>query len=172
MVVSNKEVLYLPDICRNLSYVGLTFLSNISFVTLGSLCTLYRNFGIGPKIMEGWKLVHYINYHLSYSTRSYCISSSQHNLATYYKSQSMAFANGYVNVDTMKKIRTSWSLENFLFVHRQISLMFSHIACTEKTTLEYQANVFMLIWVERSPKPSLSGAIYYLLFKDECTLFL
>lgn len=47
------KVLYIPELRRNLFSIGLTSKAGLSFQTFGEQCALYRNFGKGPKVMEG-----------------------------------------------------------------------------------------------------------------------
>jgi hypothetical protein len=48
-----QKVLYIRELRRNLFSIGLTSKAGLSFQTFGEKCALYRNFGKGPKVMEG-----------------------------------------------------------------------------------------------------------------------
>jgi hypothetical protein len=48
-----QNVLYIPDLRRNLFSIGLASKAGFSFQTLGGKCVFYKDLGEGPKVMEG-----------------------------------------------------------------------------------------------------------------------
>ena len=51
-----RKVLYKPELRRNLFSIGIAAKAGYTFQTNDGTCAIYRDFGRGPKVMEGLQI--------------------------------------------------------------------------------------------------------------------
>ena len=182
-----KKVLYIPDLRRNLFSIGLASKAGLSFQTHGDRCALYHNFGKGPKVMEGvqigtlYKLsitpVPSSPVHQTSSTALTVSSRSTTDITLWHNRM------GHVNTQVIKKMSDNNSLQDFtisltndqLPVCKGCALGKQHKATypvnpnKERSTIP--GEVLHADICGKMSQPSLGGALYYILIKDDCTFY-
>lgn len=188
-----QKVLFIPELRRNLFSIGLASKAGLSFQTLREKCALYQDLGKGPKVMEGiqigtlYKL--FINPILPTSSNKVTVTNQHSSTALTTTSNGDAdlvlWHNrmGLVSSQVLKNMSAYNTLQDFTASPGSNLPSICHgcaIGKQHKTT--YPKNPYKerskvpgeLLHADLCGKmshPSLGGAYYYILIKDDCTSY-
>ena len=196
-----KKVLFIPELRRNLFSIGLASKAGLSFQTLGNRCVLYADLGQGPVVMEGTQAGTLYKLSISpvpptpapnsSSVPEPVAPSAEHSSSTAltvtnsHDAALMLWHNrmGHVSVQTIKNMSTHNSVKDLpVLDHGKLLHVCSGCALGKQHKATYPSNVQKerskvpgeLLHADLCGKmstPSLGGASYYILIKDDCTSF-
>jgi hypothetical protein len=186
-----RKVLFIPELRRNLFSIGIASKAGYSFQTLGDTCAIYQHLGRGPKVMEGVQIG--TLYKLSIKP----VIPTQHDKIVS-PTPSTAFATttmpntdltlwhnrmAHINVQTIKSMSTHRSLDDFSVtpsghlhsICRGCALGKQHKATypssSQKERSKIPGELLHAGLCGKMSQPSLGGAHYYILIKDDCTSY-
>ena len=188
-----QKVLYIPDLRRNLFSIGLASKAGLSFQTLGDKCVLYADLGRGPKVMEGNQIGTLYKLSINPVPPSQALDSTpvDHCPSAAYAATSSSDNDlilwhnrmGHVNIHTIKNMSSHQSVQGLPTlsntrlhqVCRGCAFGKQHKATyptnPEKERSKVPGELLHGDLCGKMSTPSLGGAEYYFLLKDDCTSF-
>lgn len=184
-----RKVLYIPELRRNLS-IGIASKAGYSFQTNDGTCAIYRDFGRGPKVMEGVQIGTLYKLSIKPVIPIKSDQPIQHVSSTALTTTTDADTltlwhnrMAHINVHVMKSMSTHRSLQDFSissscglpFVCRGCAFGKQHKANypvnPQKERSKVPGELMHADLCGKMSQPSLVGSHYYILIKDDCTSY-
>ena len=186
-----RRVLFILELRRNLFSIGVASKAGYSFQTLGDTCAIYQHLGRGLKVMEGVQVG--TLYKLSIkpviptpSTKPKTPTPSTALATTAANNTDLTLWHNrmaHINVQVIKNMSIHRSLEDFFVpsssslpsVCRGCALGKQHKATypssSQKERSKIPGELLHADLCGKMSEPSLGGASYFILIKDDCTSY-